>query len=46
MRAGAWLAADVSPDLVFKTPLDDIWSRTVRALGIDPSMLVAGGGVH
>jgi putative transcriptional regulator len=46
MRGGAWLAADVSPDLVFKTPLDEIWSKTLRALGIDPSMLVTGGGVH
>ncbi|HSD09431.1 MAG TPA: YqgE/AlgH family protein [Candidatus Binatia bacterium] len=46
MRSGAWLTAEVTPDIVFRTPLESIWDRTLRGLGIDPSMLVAGGGVH
>jgi putative transcriptional regulator len=46
MRSGAWLTAEVTSDIVFHTPLDAIWDRTLRSLGIDPSMLVAGGGVH
>lgn len=46
MRSGAWLTAEVTPDIVFHTPLESIWDRTLRGLGIDPSMLVAGGGVH
>ena len=46
LRSGAWLTAEATPDLLFRTPLDEIWQRTLRSLGIDPSMLVAGGGVH
>jgi len=46
MRAGAWLATDVTSEIVFRTPLDSIWDKSLRALGIDPTMLVAGGGVH
>jgi putative transcriptional regulator len=46
IRAGAWLTADVDPSLIFQTPLDDVWSYAMRSLGIDPAMLVIGGGVH
>jgi putative transcriptional regulator len=46
MRTGAWLTAEVTPEILFHTPLDEIWERTLRGLGIDPTMLVAGGGVH
>ena len=46
MRAGAWLTIDVDPALVFRTPLEEIWEQSLRRLGIDPVMLVAGGGMH
>lgn len=46
MLAGAWLTAEVSPDIVFRTPLDSMWANSLRGLGIDPTMLVVGGGVH
>lgn len=46
MRSGAWLTTDVTADLVFHTPLETIWEKSLRGLGIDPSMLVAGPGVH
>ena len=46
MRGGAWLSAEVAPDLVFHTPLEHVWEKSLRGLGIDPSMLVLGGGVH
>lgn len=46
MRSGAWLTADATAELVFHTPLDSMWERSLRGLGIDPSTLVAGGGMH
>lgn len=46
MRSGAWLTADVTSQLAFHTPLESMWKRSLRGLGIDPSMLVAGGGMH
>ncbi|MGH7820744.1 MAG: YqgE/AlgH family protein [Candidatus Binatia bacterium] len=44
--SGAWLTTDVTPDLVFQTPLEDIWAASLRRIGVDPAMLVAGTGVH
>jgi putative transcriptional regulator len=46
MVSGAWLTSDVTPELVFRTPLEQIWERALRRIGVDPAMLVAGGGVH
>jgi putative transcriptional regulator len=46
IRAGAWLTAEVTLDLIFHTPLERVWEGSMRGLGIDPAMLVAGGGVH
>lgn len=46
LRGGAWLTGEVTPELVFHTPLDSMWDKSLRGLGIDPSMLVVGGGVH
>jgi putative transcriptional regulator len=44
--SGAWLTTDATADLVFETPLDDIWGKSLRNIGVDPAMLVVGGGVH
>jgi putative transcriptional regulator len=44
MRSGAWLTTDVTPELVFRTPLETVWEESLRGLGIDPSMLVVGDG--
>ena len=44
--SGAWLTTTASPDLVFRTPVEEMWERALRQIGIDPAMLVAGGGVH
>ena len=43
---GAWLSAPASPDLIFGSRPDEMWSRVVRGLGIDPSTLVSTSGVH
>jgi putative transcriptional regulator len=46
MLAGAWLTTEVTPDIVFRTPMDAMWENSLRGIGIDPTMLVIGGGVH
>jgi putative transcriptional regulator len=46
MMSGAWLTTDALPDLVFRTDLDAVWEHSLRRIGVDPNMLVAGGGVH
>lgn len=36
LRENAWLSAPIAPDIVFKSPLEDRWSATLRTMGIDP----------
>jgi putative transcriptional regulator len=46
LAQGAWLTADVTPELVFDTPPERMWDAALRSLGIEPSSLVPGVGVH
>ncbi len=46
LAASAWLTADVSKSLVFRTPAEDMWEAAIRSLGIDPYSLQMGTGVH
>ena len=43
---GAWLTADVTPELVFDTPAERMWDKALRSLGVEPGSLVPGFGVH
>ena len=45
--SGAWLTTAATPELIFRTPVDETWERALRQLGIDPAMLVTtSGGLH
>jgi putative transcriptional regulator len=46
LAASAWLTADVSKDLVFRTDPERMWETAIRSLGIDPYALQMGSGVH
>lgn len=46
LAQSAWLTADVSRDLIFSTPPEEMWETAIRSLGIDPFSLQTGGGVH
>ena len=46
LQASAWLLSDVSPDLIFSTPAEQMWERAIRRLGADPSALQMSRGVH
>ena len=41
---GSWIIAPVDPIIVLDSPPDEAWSRVLKALGIDPNLLVPGGG--
>lgn len=43
---GSWLLVPASQKLIFDTPADQMWEAAYRLLGIDPSMVVPGGGVQ
>ena len=40
---GTWLTAPADPRLVLETSPEQVWSASLRALGIDPASLVSGG---
>ena len=46
LAASAWLTAEVSRDLVFRTDPERMWETAIRSLGIDPYALQMGSGVH
>lgn len=47
MARGSWLHADADPGLVFDSPADEMWQRSMQSLGINsPESLVQGRGIH
>ncbi len=46
LAESSWLLAPVESDLIFSTPLDDMWESAIRRLGAQPSMLQGSSGVH
>lgn len=44
IAAGAWITSETSAEMVFEWPVDEVWSRALRWMGIDPAHLVEGGG--
>jgi putative transcriptional regulator len=41
---GAWLSSRASAELVFEWPPDEVWTRALAAMGIDPAHLVEAAG--
>jgi len=46
LTASAWLLSDVSADLIFSTPPEQMWEAAIRRLGADPAALQMSRGVH
>lgn len=46
LAEGAWLHAEVSAELLFTTPGDELWGAVLQTLGIDPASLIPARGVH
>ncbi len=44
MTRHGWFAAPCDPELLFATPVDERWTRSFRAAGIDPRLLTAQAG--
>lgn len=41
---GSWLASSADPGMVLEAPPEKVWSGTLQVMGIDPAVLVSGGG--
>lgn len=46
LAESAWLMAPVETDLLFDTPVDQMWETAIRRLGAEPSALQSSSGVH
>ena len=46
LAASAWLTVPLDIDLVFRTPSELMWETAIRRLGINPTALAMGPGVH
>ena len=43
IQSNGWLIADADPDLLFDAANETKWERAMRKIGVDPSLLTAGG---
>lgn len=46
LSLGSWLFTEASREAVLDGHPDTLWDDTLRGMGVDPAMLVTGGGVH
>ena len=46
LAESSWLLAPAESDLIFSTPVDEMWETAIRRLGAEPSMLQGSSGVH
>ena len=46
LAASAWLTVPLDIDLVFRTPSELMWETAIRRLGVSPTALAMGPGVH
>jgi putative transcriptional regulator len=46
LHASAWLMIPVDRELVFGTPAEQIWERSIRSLGVDPTAIAPAPGIH
>jgi putative transcriptional regulator len=45
ISAGAWLFTEANDSFLAGDP-EKLWDETVRGMGVDPAMLLPGGGIH
>ncbi|MBI3540898.1 MAG: YqgE/AlgH family protein [Deltaproteobacteria bacterium] len=46
MKQGGWIAAKVSPKYVFETNPSETWDLILNDMGVDPTQLMVGTGLH
>jgi len=46
LEASAWLMCDVDRGLIFDTPPEQMWEKSIRRLGADPASLQMSHGIH
>lgn len=46
LSESSWLMAEVDADFLFNTPPAELWEASIRRLGVEPSQLQQGHGVH
>jgi putative transcriptional regulator len=46
ISSGAWLFTEAEGDPVFGDEPERMWDATLRRMGVDPVMLIPGGGIH
>lgn len=46
LAASAWLTVPVDMELIFHTPSEQLWERAIRTLGVEPSAISPGPGIH
>ena len=46
LELGSWLTVEVAAKHVLETPAEDAWGAVLRDMGVDPTRLAIGTGIH
>ena len=46
MEQGSWITVEADPRHVLETPPAECWSAVLREMGVDPTRLAIGTGIH
>lgn len=46
MEQGSWLTVEADARHVLETPAGDCWNTVLREMGVDPTRLAVGSGIH
>lgn len=46
MASGSWLFSEATAKALLEDPPDKLWEETLRAMGVDPAMLMMGKGLN
>ena len=46
MAAGSWVNSDVTPELLFDIPPEQLWEASICRIGVSPTSLSPASGVH
>lgn len=46
LAQGSWLFTEAAAPSILDGDPDELWAATLKGMGVDPAMIVAGGGIH
>lgn len=46
LAQGSWLFTEATPGPALEGEADGLWAQTIQGMGVDPAMIISGGGMN